>query len=159
MIVQLRRSIPSFPIRSYLSPIVATLEDSDHNVRDCARQSTITLFSGPGVSDAARADLKNELAKKGVRKTIADSILAGVMNSTTSSATSSAGEGSDGDRAASAGPSRTIGRKPSRELPRGLSQSRTAASRPETPGIETMPSSVSSSDVAVVYVSFLYDES
>ena len=35
----------------------------------------VELFTGPGVSDAARADLKKEMTKKGVRKNIVDNVL------------------------------------------------------------------------------------
>lgn len=63
----------------YLSQLVDALEDTDAHVRDCARQSVIELFSGPGVSDAARADLKKELTKKNVRKTIVDGVLSKLL--------------------------------------------------------------------------------
>lgn len=33
------------------------------------------IFTGQGVTDAARTDLKKEMAKKGVRKTIVDNVL------------------------------------------------------------------------------------
>ncbi|KAI6105759.1 clasp N terminal-domain-containing protein [Pisolithus sp. B1] len=68
VLVHLRRSHSHFPIRPYLSLLVDSLEDTDSNVRAC-------------VTDAARADLKKEMAKKGVRKTIVDSVLAKLMNS------------------------------------------------------------------------------
>jgi CLIP-associating protein 1/2 len=55
--------------------LVDCLEDTDPHVRECARHSIVELFSGPGVTDAARADLKKELLKKGVRKTIVDGVL------------------------------------------------------------------------------------
>ncbi|KAF9519176.1 hypothetical protein BS47DRAFT_1388314 [Hydnum rufescens UP504] len=67
-LVELRRLHRQFPIRPFLSPLVEALEDSDGSVRDCARQSVITLFSGHAASDGARADLKNEMGRKGVRK-------------------------------------------------------------------------------------------
>lgn len=51
------------------------LEDTDGTVRECSRQSVVELFTAPTVTDAARADLKREMAKKGVRKTIVDSVL------------------------------------------------------------------------------------
>ena len=68
-----------FPIRTYLSLLVDCLEDTDPHVRECARYSIVELFSGPGVSDAARADLKKEMMKKGVRKTIVDSVLSKLL--------------------------------------------------------------------------------
>lgn len=51
------------------------MEDTDGNVREVARQSVVELFTGPGVTDAARADLKKEMTKKGVRKNIVDNVL------------------------------------------------------------------------------------
>ena len=59
--------------------MVDCLEDTDPHVRECARHSIVELFSGPGVSDAARADLKKELMKKGVRKTIVDGVLSKLL--------------------------------------------------------------------------------
>jgi CLIP-associating protein 1/2 len=74
-LVYIRRAHHLFPIRPYLPQLVAALEDGDAHVRDCARPSVIELFTGPGVTDAARADLKKEMTKKGVRKTIVDGVL------------------------------------------------------------------------------------
>lgn len=65
----------NFPLRPYLSHLVDALEDTDGTVRECAKQSIVDLFRGPSVSDAARADLKKEMSKKGVRKAIVDSVL------------------------------------------------------------------------------------
>ena len=59
--------------------MVDCLEDTDPHVRECARHSIVELFSGPGVTDAARADLKKELMKKGVRKTIVDGVLSKLL--------------------------------------------------------------------------------
>lgn len=78
-LVHLRRAHPSFPIRPYLSQLVEALEDSDGTVRDCARTSVIEIFTAPGVTDAARADLKKEMTKKNVRKTIVDAVLGKLM--------------------------------------------------------------------------------
>ncbi|KAJ6510018.1 clasp N terminal-domain-containing protein [Mycena vitilis] len=78
-LVHIRRSHQHFPIRAYLPQLVDALEDTDAHVRDCARQSVIELFSGPGVSDAARADLKKEMTKKNVRKTIVDGVLSKLL--------------------------------------------------------------------------------
>ena len=64
-----------FPLKPYLSLLVDLLEDTDGTVRECARQSVVELFTGPTVTDAARADLKKEMSKRGVRKTIADSVI------------------------------------------------------------------------------------
>lgn len=64
-----------FPLKPYLPPLVDLLEDTDGTVRECARQSVVELFTGPTVTDAARADLKKEMTKRGVRKTIVDSVI------------------------------------------------------------------------------------
>lgn len=48
------------------------------------------LFTSPGVTDAARADLKKEMTKKGVRKATMDSVLSQVLSASTSSLTSAA---------------------------------------------------------------------
>lgn len=68
-----------FPLRPYLSLLVEALEDGDSTVREVARSSVVELFTGPGVTDAARSDLKKELTKKGVRKGIIDDVLAKVL--------------------------------------------------------------------------------
>ncbi|KAJ7179334.1 clasp N terminal-domain-containing protein [Mycena filopes] len=78
-LVHVRRAHQQFPIRAYLPQLVGALEDTDAHVRDCARQSVIELFTGPGVSDAARADLKKEMTKKNVRKTIVDGVLSKIL--------------------------------------------------------------------------------
>ena len=77
--VHLRRAHPSFPIRPYLPQLVEGLEDSDGTVRDCARNSVIEIFTAPGVTDAARADLKKEMTKKNVRKTIVEAVIGKLM--------------------------------------------------------------------------------
>lgn len=79
-LANIRRTHHLFPIRPYLSLLVDCLEDTDSHVRDVARVSVVELFTGPGVSDAARADLKKEMAKKGVRKTIVDGVLAKLLD-------------------------------------------------------------------------------
>ncbi|KAJ7276185.1 clasp N terminal-domain-containing protein [Mycena haematopus] len=78
-LVHIRRAHQQFPIRVYVSQLVDALEDTDAHVRDCARQSVVELFSGAGVSDAARADLKKEMTKKNVRKTIVDGVLSKLL--------------------------------------------------------------------------------
>ncbi|KAL0949584.1 hypothetical protein HGRIS_009633 [Hohenbuehelia grisea] len=78
-LVHIRRAHHIFPIRPYLSHLVDALEDTDAHVRDCSRQSVIELFTGPAVTDAARADLKKELTKKNVRKAIVDAVLSKVL--------------------------------------------------------------------------------
>ena len=64
------------------------LEDTDGNVRACATPSITELFTGSGVTDAARADLKKEMTKKGVRKAIVDNVLSKLMNSSRSTGAS-----------------------------------------------------------------------
>ncbi|THV03303.1 hypothetical protein K435DRAFT_651641 [Dendrothele bispora CBS 962.96] len=76
VLVHIRRQYHLFPIKPYLSQLVDCLEDTDAHVRDCARASVVEIFSGPAVTDAARADLKKEMTKKGVRKTIVEGVLA-----------------------------------------------------------------------------------
>ncbi|KAG9317226.1 clasp N terminal-domain-containing protein [Chiua virens] len=88
VLVNIRRAHHTFPIRPYLSLLVGMLEDTDGNVRACATPSIIELFTGPGVTDAARADLKKEMAKKGVRKAIVDSVLNKLMSSSRSAGAS-----------------------------------------------------------------------
>lgn len=78
-LVHIRRAHHLFPIRPYSALLVDCLEDTDPHVRDCARTSVVELFTGPGVSDAARADLKKEMSKKNVRKTIVDGVLAKLL--------------------------------------------------------------------------------
>lgn len=78
-LVHIRRTHHMFPLRPYLTLLVETLEDSDSTVREVARSSVVELFTGPGVTDAARSDLKKELTKKGVRKVIVDDVLAKVL--------------------------------------------------------------------------------
>ncbi|KAI9067582.1 hypothetical protein FKP32DRAFT_1588408 [Trametes sanguinea] len=90
-LVHIRRTHHMFPLRPYLPFLVDALEDTDSTVRECAKQSVVELFTGPGVTDAARADLKKELAKKGVRKTIADSVLTRVLHGGTTPSTPAAG--------------------------------------------------------------------
>ena len=101
-LVNIRRAHHLFPIRPYLTLLVGSLEDMDGNVRECARQSVVELFTGPAVTDAARSDLKKEMTKKGVRKTIVDGVLAqlqagsGPATPTLSDGGSEDGEGSKG---------------------------------------------------------------
>ena len=99
-LVHIRRTHHLFPLRPYLPHLIDALEDTDPAVRECARQSVVELFTGPGATDAARADLKKEMTKKGVRKNIADAVLdkvlAGGAGASTPGTTSEAGsENSD----------------------------------------------------------------
>ncbi|KAF8164925.1 clasp N terminal-domain-containing protein [Crassisporium funariophilum] len=101
-LVHIRRVHHLFPIRPYLSLLVDCLEDTDPHVRECGRQSIVELFTGPGVSDGARADLKKELTKKNVRKTIVDGVLAKLLGGTAAASNPQSREGSENGDAAKA---------------------------------------------------------
>ena len=60
----MRRQNTTLPLKPFLPQLVELLEDTDGTVRECARQSVVELFTGSTVTDAARADLKKEMAKK-----------------------------------------------------------------------------------------------
>ncbi|KAG6911650.1 hypothetical protein DXG01_007900 [Tephrocybe rancida] len=94
-LVHIRRAHHQFPIRPYLSLLVDCLEDTDAHVRDCARQSVVELFTGPGVTDGARADLKKEMTKKGVRKTIVDGVLSKLLGGSVNSISREGSENGD----------------------------------------------------------------
>ncbi|KAH9894282.1 clasp N terminal-domain-containing protein [Cubamyces lactineus] len=176
VLVHIRRAHHMFPLRPYLTILVGALEDGDGAVRECARQSVIELFTGPGVTDAARADLKKELTKKGVRKTIADGVLEKVLSggagpSTPGSMSEAGSENGDGAAATkeyippsialmnrrpgtaasggagSAPVSRTVSQGNVRELPRPAS--RAAAM---TPTSEAPSAAGGGSDVKPVYI-------
>ncbi|KIY67338.1 hypothetical protein CYLTODRAFT_490690 [Cylindrobasidium torrendii FP15055 ss-10] len=98
-LVHIRKTHHTFPLRPYLSLLVECLEDTDAHVRDCARISVVELFTGPAVTDAARADLKKELTKKGVRKTIVDGVLSKLLGA------GSGPQSRDGSEAGDVGPS------------------------------------------------------
>jgi len=95
-LVHIRRSHHLFPLKPYMTMLVETLEDTDGNVRAIASPSVIELFTGPGVSDAARADLKKEMTKKNVRKGIMDNILSKLVSGRSNGArTPDGSEGGD----------------------------------------------------------------
>ena len=174
-LVHIRRAHHLFPLRPYLPQLVEALEDTDANVRDCARHSVVELFTGPAVTDAARADLKKEMTKKNVRKTIVDSVLTQVLagggrGSNTPGTNSEAG--SENGEAGSkeyvppslmlmkqkqgATPVSGITRAVSgtvRELPRP--SSRTAMAAPPSPPPDGPSGAGGGSDVTPVYVSSL----
>lgn len=60
-------------------PLVTALEDQDQLVRDAAKEAIVSIFGSPAVGAAARADLKTQLVKHGVRKTTADAVLSRVL--------------------------------------------------------------------------------
>lgn len=173
--MHIRRTHHLFPIRPYLSLLVECLEDTDPHVRDCARQSIIELFSGPGVTDAARADLKKELIKKGVRKTIVDGVLSKLLGGTSSGSNSQSREGSENGEAStskqeyvppslalqgkrprvasqsSAGIPRTASQSSTKEIPRPISRADLVSpqpSQPQTPVTESL-------EIRPVYVRYL----
>jgi CLIP-associating protein 1/2 len=157
-LVRIRRAHHLFPIRPYLPQLVAALEDGDAHVRECARPSVIELFTGPGVTDAARADLKKEMTKKGVRKTIVDGVLSKLVLSN---------EISDGDSASGPGTKSTPYIPPSLALQgsSGTSTTRTTNTasvkdnpRPASRAAMTEPPTPSgdNTDIKPVYVSCLY---
>ncbi|KAG9126783.1 suppressor of tub2 mutation [Ceratobasidium sp. 392] len=93
-LVMIREAYPGFPLRPYVSRSVELLEDGDGSVRDSARTSVVTLFSAPGVTDSARADLKNEMSKRGVRKGIVEAVLSKLVGTSVARAGSVAGSDS-----------------------------------------------------------------
>ncbi|THH33792.1 hypothetical protein EUX98_g406 [Antrodiella citrinella] len=97
ILVHIRRAHHLFPIRPYLPALVETLEDPDATVRGTAQTSVVELFTGPAVSDAARADLKKEMTKKGVRKGIVESVLAKVLGGASTPHTGSDAGSENGD--------------------------------------------------------------
>ncbi|KAK1231726.1 suppressor of tub2 mutation [Marasmius sp. AFHP31] len=174
-LVHIRRQFHMFPIRPYLPLLVGCLEDMDAHVRDCARTSVVELFSGPAVTDAARADLKKEMTKRGVRKTIVDGVLSKLLGggSFEGSSNPTSREGSENGDPTISKPKEYIPpsialqqRKPSgtgsaisrtashsgvRELPRPLSRAASgSATSPPPPATPTGESS--SSDVSPVYI-------
>ena len=140
------------------------LEDTDGTVRECARQSVVELFTGPGVTDAARADLKKEMTKKGVRKGIVDGVLQQVLAGGASSPATGSEVGSDHGEASTgrAGyvpPSIALkGKRPGPSKAAGLSKSSSQKemSRPASRAAVTSPvpgeGGSGSSDVKAVYV-------
>lgn len=95
--MQIRRVHHLFPIRPYLTQLVEALEDSDATVRGTAQTSIVELFTGPAVSDAARADLKKEMTKKGTRKGIVESVLSRVLGGSSTPHTGSDAGSENGD--------------------------------------------------------------
>ena len=81
VISAIRRLNESFPLRPFVPLLVQTLQDSDGSVRECSRKNIISIFTGSSVSDIAKADLKKELEKQNVRKTITEDVLCSVLAS------------------------------------------------------------------------------
>ncbi|EGO01747.1 hypothetical protein SERLA73DRAFT_166267 [Serpula lacrymans var. lacrymans S7.3] len=174
-LVQIRRAHHLFPIRPYLPLLVDALEDPDGNVRECSRQSVIELFTGPGVTDAARADLKREMSKKNVRKTIMDNVLSKLIGASgaTSTPHSEGSENGDGGKkeyvppsvllqtrrptvgSASGGPPNTVSRAVSHGNVRDISRpaSRSAMVSPSLGAVPPLPNDTTSVVEAVFIAS------
>jgi CLIP-associating protein 1/2 len=156
-LVSIRQSNPFFPIKPYLTPLVETLEDGDGTVRECSRQSVITLFSGPTVTDAARADLKNEMNKRGVRKSIVDGVLLKLLSS---SSTTGAEESAAEDRPPPTSRKTMPSTAPKPGVTsRSVTQPSVRDAPPERPpssmaGEASSSAGASITDVSAVYVSF-----
>lgn len=161
-LAHIRRKHHLFPIRPYLSLLIDALEDTDPHVRDCARQAVVELFSGPGVTDAARADLKKEMSKKNVRKTIVDSVLSKLLSASGSqSSLASHGGSENGDvnvkpkeyvppslalKQKAAPILRSVSHGSAKEVPRPASRAAAASPLPATPTADT------ALDVKAVYI-------
>jgi CLIP-associating protein 1/2 len=135
-------------------------------VRDCARQSVVELFTGPAVSDAARADLKKEMTKKSVRKAIVDDVLAKLLSKVSIGSNPQSHEGSEngepnGDRDYLPPSLALQGKRPrvlsqisavattqpaTKEIPRAASRAAMSSPPPIPPSAENV-------DVMAVYVS------
>ena len=63
-------------MKPLLSPLVELLQDADARVRERCRESIVAIFRS--ASAAAKADLHRELDAQGVRKQLADKIVADV---------------------------------------------------------------------------------
>ncbi|KZT26934.1 hypothetical protein NEOLEDRAFT_1161851 [Neolentinus lepideus HHB14362 ss-1] len=113
-LVHIRRAHHLFPLRAYLPPLIGALEDQDANVRECAKQSVVELFTGPAITDTARSNLKKELTKQGVRKQTADNILTKVLSGAAGGGFNSAPQsdaGSEDGDVRSTGPRDASGKK------------------------------------------------
>ncbi|TFY80271.1 hypothetical protein EWM64_g3741 [Hericium alpestre] len=174
-LVNIRRTHHLFPLRPYLPNLVGALEDSDSTVRETTRTSIVELFTGPGVTDAARSDLKKEMTKKNVRKTIIDDVLAKVLGAG-STPVSEGSENGDapGGKKEYVPPSLALqGRRPTTSSDSGAGPSISRAvshgnvKEMSRPGSRTgnrvvtspppMPSNEGSSDVQPVYIASARD--
>lgn len=72
----------AMPFKSYVSSIVARLEDSDGNVRETAKTGLIELFSN--APDRAKMDLKRQLKAHSVRQSFQTQILSQIGAETAS---------------------------------------------------------------------------
>jgi CLIP-associating protein 1/2 len=168
-LVQIRRTHHLFPIRPYLSLLLDSLEDSDPSVRECAKTSVVELFTGPGVTDGARADLKKEMTKKNVRKQIAEAVIGQVAARSSASVTPAAiSETYEDDQFEASAPDNAL---PKRRPPLGAAstgavpriasgsgfmprpQSRTASTSSILPATVAALPPTDTADVKVVYVS------
>ncbi|CAE6506955.1 unnamed protein product, partial [Rhizoctonia solani] len=113
-LVAIRETYPKFPLRPYVALSVELLEDGDGSVRDAARAGVVALFSSPGVTEAARADLKNEMSKRGVRKTIMDGVLSklAVVSAPRAKSVAGSDSGVGTDTEVLSRPGTSMGRRP-----------------------------------------------
>ncbi len=131
------------------------------------------LFSGPAVTDAARADLKKELTKKGVRKTIVDGVLSKLLGagSGTGSGLHSRESSESGDSVTKTKeyvpPSMMLqNRKTSAPAGNGIPRTASSTSIPRpvsragaaSPNITIPVADSQASEIRAVYVSLRYDE-
>lgn len=72
-LIQMYRTVPGFSFRSYTPYLMKMLEDADATVRETAKDVVVELFKN--APDHAKADLKKELTRAGVRKAIATHIV------------------------------------------------------------------------------------
>lgn len=92
----MRRLHTSLPLKPYVPQLIDLLEDGDGTVRATAREAVIELFSGPTVTDSARADLKKEMGNRNVRKTTQEVILQRLLSGGPGPGTGSAGQSEAG---------------------------------------------------------------
>ncbi|KAL7423564.1 suppressor of tub2 mutation [Cryptotrichosporon argae] len=79
VVVALKGEEKRMRLASWLSPLVALLEDGDGSVRDQARESLVALLSPESTPPAARSQLKKLMQDFNVRKSIQDPIISRVF--------------------------------------------------------------------------------
>lgn len=77
LLPSLRDAVTRLPLRPLLPVVVEHLSDADPGVREASRTACISLFSQ--ASPVAKAELKREIEKRGVRKQTADAIIGQVF--------------------------------------------------------------------------------
>ncbi|VDC06929.1 unnamed protein product [Peniophora sp. CBMAI 1063] len=171
-LVEIRRAHHMFPLRPYLQLLVGTLEDGDATVRETARNAVVELFTGPGVTDAARSDLKSQMTKKGVRKGTVDTVLERIFSKNAAASLNTPPASEDGhatkeyippsqmlrerrptagsDTAPSTNGSRVASSASIPTLPRPASRARALSPPPNS--IPPTPTAESSAEVSPVYI-------